>query len=81
VLVEYARGLKLDAKQFDSCLTSEKYKAEIEMDEEDAERRESTERRDFSSMALRCPAPSLEMPLPRSLTTSWRRKIVCRLQH
>jgi protein-disulfide isomerase len=34
-LVEYARGLKLDDKQFDSCLTSEKYKAEIEKDEEE----------------------------------------------
>jgi protein-disulfide isomerase len=31
-LVEYARNLKLDDKQFGSCLTSEKYKAEIEKD-------------------------------------------------
>jgi protein-disulfide isomerase len=34
-LVEYARNLKLDDKQFDSCLTSEKYKAEIEKDSEE----------------------------------------------
>ena len=34
-LVEYARNLKLDDKQFDSCLTSEKYKADIEKDEEE----------------------------------------------
>jgi protein-disulfide isomerase len=32
-LVEYARNLKLDDKQFDSCLTTEKYKADIEKDE------------------------------------------------
>ncbi|MBO0911530.1 MAG: thioredoxin domain-containing protein, partial [Acidobacteria bacterium] len=32
-LVEYARTLKLDDKQFDACLTSEKYKADIEKDE------------------------------------------------
>ena len=31
-LVEYARNLKLDASQFESCLTGEKYKAEIEAD-------------------------------------------------
>jgi len=31
-LIEYARNLKLDDKQFGSCLTSEKYKAEIEKD-------------------------------------------------
>lgn len=31
-LVEYARTLKLDDKQFDSCLTGEKYKNEIEQD-------------------------------------------------
>jgi protein-disulfide isomerase len=31
-LIEYARNLKLDDKQFDSCLTSEKYKADIEKD-------------------------------------------------
>jgi len=31
-LVEYARTLKLDDKQFDSCLTGEKYKAEIDQD-------------------------------------------------
>ena len=34
-LIEYARNLKLDDKQFDSCLTSEKYKAEIEKDEQE----------------------------------------------
>jgi len=31
-LVEYARTLKLDDKQFDSCLTSEKHRAEIDQD-------------------------------------------------
>jgi len=31
-LIGYARDLKLDDKQFSSCLTSEKYKAEIEKD-------------------------------------------------
>jgi protein-disulfide isomerase len=31
-LVEYARNLKLDDKQFEICLTSEKYKADIEKD-------------------------------------------------
>ena len=31
-LVEYARNLKLDEKQFDSCLKGEKYKADIEKD-------------------------------------------------
>lgn len=31
-LVEKARNLKLDEKQFDSCLTSEKYKAQIQQD-------------------------------------------------
>jgi len=34
-LLEYARNLKLDDKQFESCLTSEKYKAQIEADEQD----------------------------------------------
>jgi protein-disulfide isomerase len=34
-LLEYARSLKLDDKQFESCLASEKYKAEIEKDESD----------------------------------------------
>ena len=34
-LLDYARTLKLDDKQFDSCLTSEKYKAEIEQDLQD----------------------------------------------
>ena len=37
-LVEYARNLKLDDKQFDSCLTSEKYKAEIEKDSEEGKK-------------------------------------------
>lgn len=32
-LVDYARNLKLDDKQFESCLTTEKYKADIEKDE------------------------------------------------
>jgi protein-disulfide isomerase len=31
-LIEYARNLKLDDKQFGSCLTNEKYKAEIDKD-------------------------------------------------
>jgi protein-disulfide isomerase len=31
-LLGYARDLKLDDKQFDSCLTAEKYKAEIDQD-------------------------------------------------
>jgi len=31
-LVEQARSLKLDEKQFDSCLTSGKYKAQVEQD-------------------------------------------------
>ena len=34
-LVEYARNLKLNDKQFESCLTSEKYKADIENDEQE----------------------------------------------
>ena len=34
-LIEYARNLKLDDKQFGSCLTSQKYKAEIEKDSEE----------------------------------------------
>ena len=34
-LIGYARNLKLDDKQFDSCLTSEKYKADIEKDEQE----------------------------------------------
>lgn len=34
-LIQYARDLKLDDKQFESCLTGEKYKAEIEKDEAD----------------------------------------------
>lgn len=33
-LVEHARSLKLDEKQFDSCLSSGKYKAQIEQDRE-----------------------------------------------
>ena len=34
-LLEYARNLKLDEKQFEACLTSEKYKADINKDEQD----------------------------------------------
>lgn len=34
-LIEYARNLKLDDKQFESCLTSEKYKADIDKDEQE----------------------------------------------
>ena len=34
-LIEHARNLKLDDKQFGSCLTSEKYKAEIDKDLQD----------------------------------------------
>ena len=34
-LIEYAHNLKLDDKQFDSCLTSEKYKADIDKDEKE----------------------------------------------
>jgi protein-disulfide isomerase len=34
-LIGYARNLKLDEKQFESCLTSEKYKADIEKDTAD----------------------------------------------
>lgn len=34
-LIGYARDLKLDDKQFEACLTSEKYKADIEKDEQD----------------------------------------------
>jgi protein-disulfide isomerase len=37
-LKQYARDSKLDEKQFDSCLTSGKYKAAIENDRQDAER-------------------------------------------
>jgi protein-disulfide isomerase len=33
-LIGYARDLKLDDKQFGSCLTTEKYKADIEKDEQ-----------------------------------------------
>ena len=32
-LIEYARNLKLDDKQFEACLTTEKYKTDIENDE------------------------------------------------
>ena len=35
-LLEQARSLKLDDKQFDSCFTSERYKAQIAQDEQDA---------------------------------------------
>lgn len=34
-LVEYARSLKLDAKQFESCIDGGKYKAEVERDLQD----------------------------------------------
>ena len=34
-LIEYAKNLKLDDKQFESCLTTEKYKAEIDKDQQD----------------------------------------------
>jgi protein-disulfide isomerase len=34
-LIDYARNLKLDDKQFDSCLTAEKYKADIDKDEQE----------------------------------------------
>jgi protein-disulfide isomerase/Tfp pilus assembly protein PilF len=34
-LVEHARDLKLDEKQFDSCLSSAKYKTQIEQDRQD----------------------------------------------
>jgi protein-disulfide isomerase len=37
-LIEYARNLKLDEKQFDSCLTSDKYKSDIEQDLEEGRR-------------------------------------------
>jgi protein-disulfide isomerase len=37
-LVEKAKNLKLDEKQFDSCITSEKYKAQIEQDAQDGGR-------------------------------------------
>jgi len=34
-LIGYARNLKLDDKQFESCLTTEKYKADIDKDEQE----------------------------------------------
>jgi protein-disulfide isomerase len=37
-LLEQAHTLKLDEKQFDSCITSEKYKAQIAQDEQDGRR-------------------------------------------
>ncbi len=37
-LLEQARTLKLDEKQFESCLTGEKYKAQIQQDSEDGTR-------------------------------------------
>jgi len=30
--LDYARTLKIDEKRFDSCLTSQKYKAEVQQD-------------------------------------------------
>ncbi len=35
-LLEQARSLKLDEKQFDSCITAEKYKGQIQLDIQDA---------------------------------------------
>jgi len=37
-LLEQARSLKLDEKQFDSCLSGEKYKAQIQQDSQDGMR-------------------------------------------
>ncbi len=37
-LIGYARNLKLDDKQFESCLTSEKYKADIDKDTQEGRR-------------------------------------------
>jgi protein-disulfide isomerase len=37
-LVEQARSLKLDDKQFESCLTAEKYKAQVQQDSQDGMR-------------------------------------------
>src|SRR6266404_6144446 len=37
-LIEYARNLKLDDKQFESCLTSEKYKADIDKDAQEGKK-------------------------------------------
>jgi len=37
-LIGYARNLKLDDKQFGSCLSSEKYKADIEKDEQEGKK-------------------------------------------
>ena len=37
-LIAYARNLKLDEKQFESCLTNDKYKNEIEQDLEEGRR-------------------------------------------
>jgi protein-disulfide isomerase len=37
-LMEKAKGLKLDEKQFDSCLTNEKYKPQIEQDSQEGMR-------------------------------------------
>jgi protein-disulfide isomerase len=37
-LLEKARNLKLDEKQFDSCLTTEKYKPQIQQDSQDGMR-------------------------------------------
>lgn len=35
VLLDYARSLKIDEKQFDSCLSSEKYKLKVQQDLQD----------------------------------------------
>lgn len=37
-LLEQARSLKLEEKQFDSCLTAEKYKAQVQQDSQDGMR-------------------------------------------
>jgi protein-disulfide isomerase len=37
-LIGHARNLKLDDKRFDSCLASEKYKADVEKDEQEGRR-------------------------------------------
>ncbi len=65
-LIEYARNLKLDDKRFESCLTSEKYKAG---------RPGLTARRDSSSMDLRSPARSPRTSSSALSMTSWRGKV------
>ena len=53
-LIEFARNVKLDEKQFGSCLASEKYKADIKRTSR-AGRRGSPGRRHFSSTGLSAP--------------------------